>query len=89
MGIQSYRGETNHTLIASLDRLTELMVDLSMLTTETGANYLELRHTLEAATSVTKEQVKVQTTAAEASHADLLDESEEAHRRAADSPDQG
>ncbi len=74
VGIQSYRGETTHTLIASLDRLTELMVDLSMLTTETGANYLELRHTLEAATSVTKEQVKVQTTAAEASHADLMEE---------------
>ncbi len=74
VGIQSYRGETTHTLIASLDRLTELMVDLSLLTTETGANYLELRHTLEAATNVTKQQVDVQTKAAEASHADVLEE---------------
>ena len=35
---------------------------------------MELRHSLESATSVTKKQVDVQTKAAEASQADLMDE---------------
>ena len=74
LAIQSFRGEKNLNHISSLDRLTELMENLSLLTTEMGANYLELRHTLEAATSVTKSQVDVQTKAAEASNADLMEE---------------
>ncbi len=74
LAIQSFRNEKNLSYTSSLDRLTELMDNLSILTTEMGANYLELRHTLEAATNVTKTQVDVQTKAAEASHADLMEE---------------
>jgi hypothetical protein len=72
--IQSFRGETNRNYISSLDRLTEVMENLAMLTTEMGSNYLEVRHSLESATNVTKQQVDVQTKNAEASRADLLDE---------------
>jgi hypothetical protein len=72
--IQSFRAENNRNYISSLDRMTELMENLSLLTTEMGANYLDLRHALESATKVTSEQVNVQTKAAEAARADTLDE---------------
>jgi hypothetical protein len=39
-----------------------------------GANYLDLRHALEAATTVTKGQVEVQTKAADAARADVVEE---------------
>ena len=57
--------------ISSLDRLTELMENLALLSTELWVNYIELRHQLEAATTVAKSQMDVQTKAAEASRADL------------------
>jgi hypothetical protein len=72
--IQSFQAEKNLNYISSLDRMTELMENLSLLTTEMGANYLDLRHALESATKVTNEQVNVQTKAAEAARADVLDE---------------
>ena len=72
--VMSFKGEKNMNYISSLDRMTELMENLALLTTEMGSNYLELRHSLESATSVTKKQVEVQTQAAEASRADLMDE---------------
>ncbi len=72
--IQSFRAENNRNYISSLDRLTELMENLSLLATEMGVNHVELRHALESATNVTKTQVDVQTKAAEASRNDLMDE---------------
>ena len=72
--IQSFRAENNRNYISSLDRMTELMENLSLLTTAMGANYLDLRHALEAATNVTKEQVDVQTKAAEAARSDVMEE---------------
>lgn len=75
--IQSFRADNvRSNYIASLDRLSELMKNLAMLTTEMGVNYLELRHSLESATSVTKQEVAVQTKAAEASRADLQEEAQ-------------
>ncbi len=47
------------------------MENLSLLSTELSANYLELRQKLEAATNVAKQQVDVQAKAAEASRSDL------------------
>ena len=72
--IQSFRGENNRNYISSLDRMSELMENLAMMTTEMGVNYLDLRHALEAATNVTKEQVNVQTKSAEAARSDVMEE---------------
>ena len=69
--IQSYRSDSSKTYSSSLDRLTELMENLALLSTELSINYIELRRQLEAATTVGKAQTDVQTKAAEASRADL------------------
>jgi hypothetical protein len=72
--IASLRAEPNKTYISSLDRITELMENLAMLSTELSLNYVSLRKSLEASTSVAKTQVDVQTKAAEKSAADVLGE---------------
>ena len=72
--IASLRAEPNKTYISSLDRITELMENLAMLSTELSLNYVNLRKSLEAATGVSKTQVDVQTKAAEKSAADVLAE---------------
>jgi len=69
--INSYRGEPNKNYISSLDRITELMENLSLLTTELSLDYLNVRKSLEAATSVAKQQIDVQTKAATDSRTDL------------------
>ena len=50
------------------------MENLALLSTELSLNYVDLRKSLEAATSVAKTQVDVQTKAAEKSQADVLAE---------------
>jgi hypothetical protein len=72
--IASFRSEPNKTYISSLDRLEELMENLSLLTTELSLNYVNLRKSLESSTTVAKQQVDVQTKAAEKSQADVLGE---------------
>lgn len=72
--IQSFRAENNRNYISSLDRETELMENMALLTTEMGTNYLDLRHALESATNVTRQQVDVQTKAAEAARTDVMEE---------------
>jgi peptidoglycan hydrolase CwlO-like protein len=69
--IQSYRSDSSKTYSSSLDRLTELMENLSLLSTELSINYVELRNQLVSATNVGKAQTDVQAKAAEASRADL------------------
>ena len=69
--VQSYRSESSKTYSSSLDRITELMENLSLLSTELSANYQDLRQKLESATNVAKQQVDVQAKAADASRADL------------------
>jgi hypothetical protein len=69
--VQSYRSEPSKTYISSLDRITELMESLSLLSSELSLNYKDLREKLEAATNVAKQQVDVQVKQAEASRADL------------------
>ncbi len=69
--IASYRSEPNKSYISSLDRMTELMENLSLLSTELSLNYKDLRDRLESATSVAKTHVDVQAKAAEASRTDL------------------
>jgi hypothetical protein len=72
--VASLRSEPNKTYISSLDRIAELMENLAMLSTELSLNYVNLRKSLEASTSVAKSQVDVQTKAAEKSAADVLAE---------------
>ena len=50
------------------------MENMSLLTTEMALNYMSVRHNLEAATNVAKQQVDVQTKAASDSHAEMLAE---------------
>ena len=69
--IGSYRSEPNKSYISSLDRMTELMENLSLLSTELSLDYKDLRDRLESATNVAKTQVDVQAKAAEASRTDL------------------
>jgi hypothetical protein len=71
--IASYRTGAK-SYIPSLDRLTELMEGLSMVTTQLSLSYKNVRQSLESATSVAKEQVDVQTKAAATSHAEVLSE---------------
>ena len=69
--VQSYRSEPSKTYISSLDRISELMESLSLLSTELSLNYKDLRDRLESATNVAKQQVDVQIKSAEASRNDL------------------
>jgi hypothetical protein len=69
--VNSYRSEPNKTYISSLDRISELMENLSLLTTEISVDYVALRQNLEAATNVAKQQVDVQAKAATDSRTDL------------------
>src|SRR5262249_25982695 len=72
--IASFRSEPNKTYSSSLDRLTELMENLSLLSTELSVDYQDLRKSLESATNVAKAQVDVQTKAATDSQSDLQGE---------------
>jgi hypothetical protein len=72
--VTSFRNEPNKNYIAAVDRELELMENLSVLATELAADYQNLRQSLEAATSVAKEQVDAQTKAAATSQSDLLGE---------------
>ncbi len=73
-GIQMFRAENNRNYISSLDRLTEVMENLALLTTQMGVDFVDVRRSLESATNVTKQQVDVQTRAFEAARNDVMDE---------------
>jgi hypothetical protein len=72
--IGSLRSEPNKSYISSVDRLQELFENLALLTTELSVNYVNLRKSLEAATSVAKQQVDVEANAAKKSQDDVLGE---------------
>ena len=54
--IASYRSEPNKTYISSLDRLTEAMENLAVLTTQLSLKYAAMQKSMERATSVPKGQ---------------------------------
>ena len=54
--IASYRSEPNKNCISSLDRLTELMENLAIVTTQLARNDFGARKSVEAATSAAKGQ---------------------------------
>src|SRR5271165_3127392 len=72
--INSYQSEPNKNFLSTLDRLTELLENISLLSTEMSSNYLGLRKSLESSTSVAKQANDIQAKAASDSKADLEDE---------------
>jgi hypothetical protein len=72
--VDTIRSEPNKTFISTLDRMAELMENLSLLSTQLALSYVNVRHNLEGATKVAKDQVDVQTKAATDSHNDVLAE---------------
>jgi hypothetical protein len=72
--IASLRSEPNKTYASSVDRETELMENLALLSTVLSLDYHDVRQRLESATSVGKAQVDVQTKAATDSQSDLQGE---------------
>jgi hypothetical protein len=73
-GVASFQSEPNKTYMSAIDRLAEIFENQSMLTTEMALNYLNLRRSLEAATSVAKQQVDTQTSAASKAHTETIEE---------------
>ena len=71
LAIDSYAKEPNKNYISSLDRLVELMENLTLVDSELAANHAALRNNLESATSVAKSQIDVQTKSAQDTRADL------------------
>ena len=69
--VNSYQSEPNKNFISTLDRLTELLENISLLSTEMSSNYLGLRTSLESSTSVAKQANDIQAKAASDSKADL------------------
>jgi hypothetical protein len=69
--VASYRNEPNKNYISSLDRLLELLESTALVDSELAVNYQALRHNLESATSVAKQQIDVQTKSASDSKTDL------------------
>ena len=69
--VNSYQSEPNKNFLSTLDRLTELLENISLLSTEMSSNYLGLRKSLESSTSVAKQANDIQAKAASDSKADL------------------
>jgi hypothetical protein len=63
--------------MSTIDRMSELMDSLSLLTTELSLNYITVRRSLESATGAAKQQIDVQTKAAADSHAEVLAETKD------------
>jgi hypothetical protein len=69
--VNSYQSEPNKNFMSTLDRLTELLENVTLLSTEMSANYVGMRKNLESTTAVAKGQIDVQTKAFTDSKADL------------------
>ena len=69
--VNSYQSEPNKNFFSTLDRLTELLENISLLSTEMSTNYLGLRKSLESTTSVAKLANDIQAKAASDSKTEL------------------
>lgn len=72
----AYRGEPNKTYISALARLTDLLSNLSMLTTQLSLNYVDVKRNLEGANGVNDQKLKVALDELAKSKADLAAEHE-------------
>lgn len=70
----SMRSEPNKTFISMMDRMTELMDNMALLTTELALNYVSVKDNLTSSTDVKKKEVDVQIKAATDSHAETIAE---------------
>ncbi|AMV39314.1 hypothetical protein [Planctomyces sp. SH-PL62] len=71
LAIESFKKEPNKNYISALDRLVELLENLSLVDAELSAHETSLRSNLESATSVAKQQIDVQAKSAEDTRTDL------------------
>ncbi len=62
--VNSYQSEPNKNFFSTMDRLTELLENISLLSTEMSTNYLGIRKSLEGSTSVAKQANDIQAKAA-------------------------
>ncbi len=69
--VNSYQSEPNKNFMSTMDRLTELLENVTLLSTEMSSNYQGLRKSLESTTSVAKGANDIQAKAAADSKADL------------------
>jgi hypothetical protein len=69
--VNSYQSEPNKNFFSTLDRLTELLENISLLSTEMSTNYLGLRKSLESTTSVAKQVNDIQSKVASDSKTEL------------------
>jgi len=72
----AYRGEPNKTYISALARMTDLLSNLSMLTTQVSLNYVDVKRNLEGANGVNDQKLKVALDELAKSKADLSAEHE-------------
>lgn len=70
----AYRSEPNKTYVSALARMTELLKNLAMLTTQTALNYTDVKRNLENANSVNAGKLKVETDAVASAKTDLTGE---------------
>jgi hypothetical protein len=70
----AYRSEPNKTYISALARMTDLLKNLSMLTTQVSLNYVDVKRNLESANRVNADKLKVETDALNTSKTDLTAE---------------
>jgi len=79
----AYRSEPNKTYISALDRMTALLTNLSLVTTQLSMNYVDVKRNLEAANGVNEKKMQVIEGSFNATKADLNNEhkSHEAERQ--------
>jgi len=70
----AYRNEPNKTYISALARMTDLLKNLSMLTTQLSLNYVDVKRSLESANNVNQQKTEVAEKAYDASKKDLAAE---------------
>lgn len=69
----AYRSEPNKTYISSLARLSELLKNLTMLSTEVSLNYVDVKRNLESVNGVNNQKLAVETEAVKKAKDDLSD----------------
>jgi peptidoglycan hydrolase CwlO-like protein len=70
----AYRAEPNQTYISSLARMSDLLHNLSMLTTQVALNYVDVKRNLESSDTVNAQKLDVATKALDESKKDLASE---------------